>query len=289
MAYIIDLSKRSRVRVSGTGAAEFLQGMCSNDVKGLAEGHGLAAAFLDRFGKVLAVSSIYNLGDWFLVESDLLAHTKLLNYLSERAAFANCKIEDLREVYNMFSVIRFEKEFMGLDLAKNQIIKKQLGAGIALIAINCFVDRLDFFIPANGSDGFPEFLYRKEGADQISAEEYEKFRIEKGIPEFGKDFDEGYMVLELGIEGLIDYNKGCYIGQEVVARMKAYKGQIARKIVKLTYQHGQVNRKDKLFKDGKEVGIVTSIGQKGCIATVNKGFFDSGTELQTSSCSVRIL
>src|SRR3989338_4708938 len=281
MPSVIDLSKRSRIKVSGAGALDFLQSMCTNDVKALAQGRGLPAAFLDRFGKVLAVSSIYNLGDWFLVESDLLAHAKLLAYLTENAKLANCEIADLRDEYKMFSVTGFGESFMDLKLEKNQIIQKQLGPGIALITKNCFLNRLDFFIPVESSDGFPEFLYRKEGAEQVSAEEYESFRVDQGVPEFGKDFDEGYMVLELGLDNLISYTKGCYTGQEVVVRMKAYQGQLARKIVRIKVD-STVNRKDKLFKEQQEVGIITSIGKLG-VATVKKGFFDSGNKLQNSS------
>ncbi len=306
MPFVVDLSKRSRIRVSGERAEEFLQSLCSNDVKTLKHGFGLRAAFLDRFGKVLAVSSIYKVDNWFLLESDLLAHAKLLNYLSEKASFANCKVEDLKQTYKMFSVVGFKRDeigleklnkdpfpsidgFMDLKLEKNQIIQKQLGSGIALIAKSCFLDRLDFFIPAESSDGFPEFLYRKEGAEQVSSEEYEKFRIEQGVPEFGKDYDESYMVLELGLDGLISYDKGCYTGQEVVARMKTYQGQIARKIVKLEFdQQAKVNRQDKVFKDGKDVGIITSVGKLG-LATVNKGFFESGTELQTVKGILKVL
>ncbi len=290
MAYIVDLSKRSRIKVYGEGVVEFLQSICSNDVKSLKHGFGLKAAFLDRFGKVLAVSSIYKIDGWFLLESDLLAHAKLIKYLSEKAPLANCKVEDLKPEYKMFSVVGFEKGFMGLDISENQIIKKQLGAGEALIAINCFVNRLDFFIPAESSDGFPEFLYRKEGTEQISPEDYEKFRIEQGVPEFGKDYDETYMVLELSLGELVSHEKGCYIGQEVVARMKAYSGQIARKIVKLEFdQQAKVNRQDKLFKDGKEAGIITSVGQSFCLATVKKDFLESGTELQSSKLTLKIL
>ncbi len=290
MPYIVDLSKRSRIKVSGQGAEEFLQSLCTNDVKSLKAGFGVRAAFLDRFGKVLAVSSIYKIDDWFLLESDLLAHAKILKYLSEKAQLANCKVEDFRDAYKMFSVVGFEKDFMGLNLEKNQIIKKQLGPGIALIAKNCIVDRLDFFIATESSDGFLEFLYRKEGAEEISPEKYEQFRIEQGIPEFGKDYDETYLVLELGLDGLISYEKGCYTGQEVVARMKTYQGQAPRKVVRLSFSEQiKPKRQDKLFKDGKDVGIITSVGQSVCLATVKKGFFESGAELQTLNGTLKIL
>ncbi|MBI4163746.1 MAG: hypothetical protein HY512_02700 [Candidatus Aenigmarchaeota archaeon] len=290
MVYITDLSKRSRIKITGQGTEEFLQSICSNDLKALKQGFGLKAAFLDRFGKVLAVSSIYKVDDWALLESDLLCHAKLLKYLSERSEFAKCKVEDIKDAYKLFSVIGFQDGFMDLKLEKNQIIQKQLGPGIALIAKNCFLSRLDFFIPTEYSDGFPEFLYRKEGAEQVNTEEYEKFRIEQGIPEFGKDYDESYIVLELGLDGLINYEKGCYTGQEVVARMKAYSGQIARKIVKLSFSpESLVGREDKLFKDGKEAGIITSIGQGLCLATVKKDFFEGGTELQSSKGVLKVL
>jgi folate-binding protein YgfZ len=89
----------------------------------------------------------------------------------------------------------------------------------------------------------------------------EMARIEAGIPRFGADMDETTIPLEAGLEArAISFNKGCYIGQEVISRIKTY-GQVTKRLrrLKLTPENTHVPQKrDKLFCDGKEVGYVTS-------------------------------
>jgi folate-binding protein YgfZ len=87
---------------------------------------------------------------------------------------------------------------------------------------------------------------------------FDAARIEAGVPRFGVDMDETNLPPEAGLEAkAVSYSKGCYIGQEVIARIRTY-GQVAKALRGLRLSGGLPARGDKLVKDSKEVGYITS-------------------------------
>ena len=251
------------LKISGEKAGEFLQGICTNDVKSLTAGSLLPTAFLDRFGKVLAVSAIHRAEGSFLAQSDFASNKKLFEYLSGLAEFSNCKVEDLSEEFSVFVIFGSE----GTENSK----------------FNPLLNTQQVIIQKSSAEGTIRELEQK-GFAEMAQEDWENYRIGNRVPEYGKDYDNNYMVLELGLDNLISYTKGCYTGQEVVARMKNYGGEIPRKIVKMSFdEKNKLTEKDKIFFEGKEVGFVTSVGNRICLGTVKKGFFEEGMELGTES------
>ena len=117
---------------------------------------------------------------------------------------------------------------------------------------------------------------------------FEIARIEAGIPRFGQDMDESNIPLEAGLENRgISFSKGCYIGQEVISRIRTY-GQVAKALrgLRLGDTAAPLPAKgDKLLKEGKEVGYVTSavaspkLNAKIALGYVRKEFNQMGTEL----------
>ncbi len=257
----------SLIKISGEKSKEFLQGICTNDLNSLKPGSGIGAAFLDRFGKVLSVSSIYNIENYFLIQSDFSAHTNLFAYLKDLAGFSECKTGDLSKDFCVFSLFGSEGFFAEREtILKNPISKNP-----------------EILIRRGLSEEFKKSL-KEKGFDEMDKEEYEQFRTGNRILEFGKDYDNTYMILDLGLENIISYTKGCYTGQEIVARMKAYSGQVSRKIVKMKFnQREEVLEKEKLFSGMQEVGLTTSIGKGICLGTVKKGFFEKGMGLETGN------
>ena len=100
---------------------------------------------------------------------------------------------------------------------------------------------------------------KSAGIDASSAEAFEIARVEQGIPRFGVDMDENTLAPEALGENAISYSKGCYIGQEVIARIRTY-GQVAKALRGLRFDPGASVPKsgDKIHHDGKEVGWITS-------------------------------
>jgi folate-binding protein YgfZ len=122
----------------------------------------------------------------------------------------------------------------------------------------------DVFVPTEQAGVMRERLIEaaaKVDGGASSVEALEIVRIESGIPKFGVDIDETNLASEAGIEArAISYSKGCYIGQEVISRIRAF-GQVAKSLrgLRLSTELSRLPQKgDKVFHDGKEVGYVTS-------------------------------
>src|SRR2546428_12226658 len=96
-------------------------------------------------------------------------------------------------------------------------------------------DGAAYVVPKANAAEFRGFLSDENGCLPISGELYEVLRIENGIPLYGVDMDETTIVPELGLDGLVSYNKGCYIGQEIIARIH-FRGHIAKKLTGLTFE-----------------------------------------------------
>jgi aminomethyltransferase len=133
-----------------------------------------------------------------------------------------------------------------------------------------------YFVPLD--EPFPEGLL------PLSDELYETLRIENGVPKFGVDMDESTIVPELGIDGLISYNKGCYIGQEIIARIH-FRGHVAKQL-KGIMSSGGIKPGDELTSlEGKPAGRVTSVtfspklDKNIALAYVRYDFLTAGTEL----------
>jgi folate-binding protein YgfZ len=114
----------------------------------------------------------------------------------------------------------------------------------------------------------------------------ESLRIEAGIPVYGVDVDDSNMMLELGLSDAVSFTKGCYTGQEAVA-MATYRGHVSKRLSGLVLPDETLPEPgDKVIKDGKEVGQITSVlkspslGLMIALAYIKYGFFDPETDLE---------
>src|SRR5207237_7328232 len=113
-----------------------------------------------------------------------------------------------------------------------------------------------YFIPRDQEKEFRDFLEIENKCLTISDELFETLRIELGIPKYGVDMDETTIVPELGLDDLISYNKGCYIGQEVIARIH-FRGHIAKELTGLFLSESGADRGPRA---GSPLGVVAATG-----------------------------
>ena len=289
MLKFVDLSEHSRIKVSGDNASGFLHSVCTNEIKSLKSGGSVGAAFADRFGKTIGLASIHNLGDFFILESDKKSHGNLFSYISRMGSLSDCNVFDLGKTHGMFSVFGKQNNFLPQRLDSEESSKKILSGSEAIVLKNCFLDRVDIVFLKEDEEKVMKLL-NENPATEDAKSDYKNFRIENGFPEYGIDFDQTYLVVELGLENIINYNKGCYTGQEIIARMKNYSAQLSKKVVNLEIQEGQkIAEEERLFSGDDEVGSITSAGTKSCLGTIKKGFFESRTELKTKNNSKLIV
>ena len=126
----------------------------------------------------------------------------------------------------------------------------------------------------------------KEKSETISLSEFEELRIKLGVPAYGKELSEDYNPIEAGLLDHISFNKGCYIGQEVVARLNAY-DKVQRKLVRLTWS-GDIDSKE-LTVDGKVIGKITSAGSGEGLGYVRNAYSENGQIVQSSKNDVTVI
>jgi folate-binding protein YgfZ len=253
--------RRGLIAVWGKEAVQFLNGLLTNDVAKLESFRWMSAAFPNAQGRLLATVRVLKIDEKFLFETEAATHEKVFQNLFRFTFAGDFFVEDLSENFSYLSV--FGNQFTNFKYkipTDNEIIGAQFfdDAGFMIRPIRG--SGFDIFVPKPAKEDFANDL-RELKSVEISGELYEVLRVERGIPLYGVDMDETTIVPELGIDNLISYNKGCYIGQEIIARIH-FRGHIAKQLTGLLFAdaNASVSPGDELKSpDGKNAGKITSI------------------------------
>ncbi len=265
-AGVVDRSMLGKVAVTGRDRQSFMQGMLTNEVKSLTPGQGTGAAFLDAHGKVVALLRVYALDDRLLLELPASLTEKTLQTLdkfliSEKAYFEPCD-----ETFGILAVQGpaarglLERLSDGvLDLLADHHVEVAM-AGAPVRVINRPEGHAPGFHCWTAA-GHGPVLWETlvgAGARPVGLEALNVFRLEAGVAWYGHDVDETVILPETRLEHLVSYTKGCYIGQEVVARVK-YRGHVNRALSGLVLEgQGLPPSGAAVVADGKEIGRITS-------------------------------
>ena len=239
---LLDRSGRGKLLVTGPDAAEYLQGQLTNDVEALEPGDGQYAALLDRKGhmqadmRLLCASAVPLLsiagkrhsgteGEaaiWLDTEPEALAPT--LRHLTMYSIGREVAVEDVTAARAILSLIGPRAaEIAGTAALPEYACEATSVSGVACMAAGTR-DGIDLIAAAAEAERLAEAL-REAGAVAVGPEAVEILRIEAGVPRFGTEMTTETMPAEAGIvEDAVSFTKGCYIGQETVARLH-YKGK----------------------------------------------------------------
>jgi tRNA-modifying protein YgfZ len=226
-AGMIDRSPRGKLTARGAEAAEYLQGQLTNDVEALAPGEGCYAALLDRKGHLQGDMRVLRLGaDEFWVDTEPIALERVHKHLDTYRVGRDVEIADVGEGHSIISVIGpAAQEVTGSGPLPPEGAHRELAAGRA-VATDLGVDVI---VPRADAERAAHEL-REAGAVEVSEQAAEILRIESGRPRFGAEMTAATMPAEAGIEQrAVSFTKGCYIGQEPVARLH-YKGKPNRQL-----------------------------------------------------------
>ncbi len=301
-AGLIDLSYCGAIKVWGSEAVQFLNGLLTNDVKSLAEGKGMRAAFLTGHGKVRALCRVLNLGKEFLVINDPQTHEKVFKYVSPFSYAGDFKVEDVSEQFRPLSVQGPKSHLIMKEicfepvpsLAEHDWFETLIAGHRAVVARASHIGELgfDIFVPGTALKDVWDFILLKGRFHSIvpfGLQAFDSLRIEAGIPVYGLDVDETNMMLETALEDAVSFTKGCYTGQEAVA-MATYRGHVSKKLSGLTIESDAVPKGgDIIRKDGKEIGVITSavrslsVGSTIALAYLKYGFFQPGNVVEVQS------
>ena len=266
-AGLIDLSDRGRIRVSGSEATMFLNGLITNDMKTLAENRWMPAAFPTVQGRLIGAVRIARGSKDFLIDTDAASHEAVLKTISRFTLAGDFHVSDITTETAMLSVQgeraldMLEKVFARSfsDLPNNGVVETEWrGVPVTIIrATHTAEDGFDVVIEAAQAAQVQE-AFREAGAPPVSAETFETLRIEAGIPRYGRDMDETTIVTETNLDDAVSYTKGCYVGQEIIVRIK-HRGHVAKKLVGLEFDTDRPIETGTPIKMGdQEIGRVTS-------------------------------
>jgi folate-binding protein YgfZ len=281
-AAYIDFSNRGRLCLLGKDRKTFLHGQVTNNIRDLAVGQGCYAALANNKGKMTADLNIYILENEILLDFEPGLTQKITERLEKFIIADDVQIVDVSSSFGLISVLGPAAN-PGIDL---YTIREKDGRYTANTP-RLREPATDIF--------FPMGEHVKLDAPQASLEAFETVRIERGIPRFGVDMDENTLVPE-AIEHAVSYSKGCYIGQEVIARIRTY-GQVAKALRSLrSASAAPIPKKgDKILKDEKEVGWITSAvfsPKYKCpiaLGYVRKECNQIGTQLTVNNSPVEII
>ena len=278
-AGLIDLSAtRGRIRVSGSEATMFLNGLITNDVKNLAQNRWMPAVFPTVQGRLIgAVRVIRGSEPAFLIDTETASHDAVLKTISRFTLAGDFKVADVTSETALLSV-------QGEKAA--EVVEKVFETPVSELPGNGVVETSVTIIRAShtGEEGFDivadasrkaelQQALETAGAQPIGADTFEILRVEAGIARFGHDMDETNVVPETNLDDAVSYTKGCYVGQEIIVRIK-HRGHPAKKLTALRFETDQQIEAGAVIRstDNQEIGRVTSAVISPRLGSIGLGY-----------------
>jgi folate-binding protein YgfZ len=270
-AMLIDRSARGRMRIHGPKASELVTGLVTNDVTALTPGQGCYAAALTPKGKIVADLRIFALRDALLIDWPPRAHDGWLGmvrkYINPRVARYEDESASTRQIGIFGTHARTAlATATGVDLAQLGALQRyghvalDLPAGSIIARVpELELEGYEIFVPESAFEPLWERLVT-EGATPAGLGAWDIARIEAGRPEWGIDIDDTTIPQEANFDELhaISYTKGCYVGQETVARVH-FRGHVNRHLRGLMMSSGAAAPGATIADaNGKPVGDVRS-------------------------------
>jgi aminomethyltransferase len=279
-AGLIDLSaSRGRIRVTGSEAVQFLNGLITNDIKNATENSWLPAVFPTVQGRLIGAVRILGEPEGFLIDTETASHDAVLKTISRFTLAGDFKVTDVSDEMGLLTV-------QGKRAA--EVIKGVENVTV-IPATHTAEHGFDLLFDAKDRESIVDRLIAA-GAQPISTEVFETLRIEAGIPLHGQDMDETNVVLEANLDDAISYTKGCYLGQEIIIRIK-HRGHVAKKLTGLKFDQPVESGAAITSPDGKEIGRVTSatyspkLDSPIALGYVRYEYLDAGTAVKAGEIS----
>ena len=297
---IIDVSHRGRLRLTGTERAEYLHRIVSNEVTKLPSGGGNYAMILTNRGKIIADMNVIVAEDYIDLITDAIAKEDLHRNLDKYLIADDVEINDITAETGIILVSGvnsglFIESLLGIDV-DNLEEYQSVNGKIADLSVKC-VSSLEtgeagFQLHVNSASELSDLWQiliaegKSFGVAPVGLKALNSLRLEAGIPRFGNEHDDSIIPLEAELEKAVNFEKGCYIGQEIVARMK-YRGHPNRLLRGLEIDSKDLpSEKAVIRSGGKQIGYVTSavksptLNKTIALGYVRTAFTEHGSEVE---------
>ncbi|MCA9838360.1 MAG: folate-binding protein YgfZ [Trueperaceae bacterium] len=245
------------LRVTGSDRLEFLHGQISNTVKGLKVGDFNQALMLNHKGHALAQMTVFRRQDDLFLTVEDGSGELVLQQLQRHIIFDQVKLEPMNDKISSFS-LQGEKasstllELWGEVPVGSQFLHYPFVEAKVLVhpAKRSVEGGFDLHVLAKDAAALYRLL-QEQSAEPVSQEAAETARVMAGVPRAATEGGEGVLPQEAGLEFALSYNKGCYLGQEIMARIEA-RGNLRRSLVGLRLS--EPPQSDEIALDGKRIG-----------------------------------
>lgn len=247
----LELSQRGRLRITGEDRARLMHAMTTNQVQGLKPGEGCYLFFLNAQGRILGDANLFCFEEYLLLDTEPETSKKLAEHLDRYIIADDVTLEDITGATAAISI----------EGPRAAEVLESLGAEIPAEAYGwaSWGTRTVARVNATGSDGYCVFVSAADKADLLAllsgiphatAEDARTVRIENGRPRYGEEITERYLVQETGQTQAVNFHKGCYLGQEIVERVRS-RAQIHRSLCRLEIDTTEVPAAGAKLKAGE--------------------------------------
>jgi len=280
---MIDASAWGRLKFEGRDRVDFLHRMSTNDLLKLAIGQGAGTVFTTPIARIIDRTVVYVREDDVLMLTSRGNQTRVAQWLRKYIFFNDdVQIEDVTEEMGMVSLY---------GATANQVITQASGEDLAALPLHHWhatriagVEVMSARADPMAGGGFHLIFDRAAqtaawqalldaGVVPLSEEAYQVLRVEAGQPEFGHELGDEYIPLEANLWNDVSFNKGCYTGQEIIARMES-RQKLAKRLAGLRFDE-QVTLPASLWLDDHEAGVVTSVVHSPALGWIGVGYLKS--------------
>ncbi len=287
----IDLSARGKIRVTGEDRARLLHAMTTNQIQGLADGSGVYAFFLSAQGRILGDAVIYCLNESLLLDTEPETRGKIYAHLDKYVIADDVTLADESELWAEIGVegagSREAMKAMGAPLPDREYATEDWGGRLVARVSSTGMVGFRVFAPVREKDALVKQL-TEQGVPEADAAAARTVRIENGKPRYGEEISERYLVQETGQLYGVHFSKGCYLGQEIVERVRS-RAQIHRRLAAVRVSGVQAPEAGtKLQLEGKDAGEIVSavyspaLGEIAAMAYVRTEVEDRRPEMTVS-------
>ncbi|HET7269636.1 MAG TPA: hypothetical protein VFI90_00995 [Rubrobacter sp.] len=293
-AAVVDRPQRI-LRLTGKDPIGMLNAVLTNDVPPQGD-RGVYAMLLNAKGRIQTDLRVIKAGEDLLVDTEQEGADSANEILGRYAPFSRVKLEDLSHSWAVLGLYGPRAdELLGIPgLAEHQSREIEIeGRTILAVGVAVPVSGYDLIGETEAVDAAHRYLTSR-GATPIDLDTYEAARIEAGVPRFGSDITQDNFPGETGVlESAVSFDKGCYPGQETVARMH-YRGHPNKTLYRLVVEGAEIVPGTQIHQNEKAVGTITSAaplsvdGKMSALGYLSRNV-DAGEPLRAGDARVRVL
>ena len=268
-----DSSYAGRLKATGDDALDLINRLSTNGIVNLAPGQGAPTILTTDRGRILDLLGVVNTGDYVLLITSPDCQQAVIDWLDKYTIMEDLTVEDISGDTAAFTlcgpasaaalagvmapeVAAADLEGMGIYAA----LEGSIAGQSVLITRRPLGDMVAFEVVVADSDAAPVWeALAAAGATPVGLDAFNAALVQNAVPRHGREMGDAYNPLEAGLIGSVDFAKGCYIGQEVIARLDTYQ-KVQRYLVRLRFSDdAKVEEGAGLELDGLRVGQVTSL------------------------------